>query len=129
MKKIACKNSGLRNVLMGCMVAFMMFSCTTEDEIFEEAAPAAPETVEVVEEADVASVTLIGIYTEFSENVDCATCSYTVPANVKTVDGAELGIKPGNVVCIPAGRKAGEIEFINMVGTEQQPIIIGNCEE
>ncbi len=120
--------------LKGAIVAFALlsaaFSCTTEDEILDQGSPETQEPLAIAEEeADVASVTVAGIYTEFAESVDCATCTFTVPANVKTVDGTKLGIKPGSVVCISAGRRAGEVEFINIVGTEQQPIIIGNCDE
>jgi len=120
----------LKKGAMACAFFAVAFSCTTEDEIIEPGSTETRETLAIVdEEADVASVTVAGIYTEFAQTLDCATCTYVVPANVGTVDGTKLGIKPGSVVCIGAGRKAGEVEFINMVGTEQQPITIGNCEE
>lgn len=121
--------SVLTRAIVACVVVVGAFSCTTEDEFLEQSSPAQESVPVFEEEADVASITLEGIYTEFSESIDCATCTYTVPADVKTVDGTKLGIKPGSIVCISAGRKAGEIEFVNMIGTEQQPIIIGNCEE
>ncbi len=123
------RKSFLTRAMVACAIVIAGFSCTTEDEFFEQSSPVQESASLFEEEADVTSITLEGIYTEFSESVDCATCTYTVPVDVKTVDGTKLGIKPGSVVCISGKRKAGEIEFVNMIGTEQKPIIIGNCEE
>ena len=30
----------------------------------------------------------------------CSTCKYIVPIEAMTVDGAKLGIKPGDVICL-----------------------------
>lgn len=40
--------------------------------------------------------------------------------------GSQLNLQPGSVICIPAGNYAA-IRFYDLVGTEQNPIIIKNC--
>lgn len=130
MNKIQKINSRIRKILIASSACLLMVSCAEEDQMLEQSANSpAEEIVAVVEESDVASVTISGIYTDVIETVDCASCTFLVPENVTVVDGVALGIRPGSVVCIANGRKLGEVEFINMVGTEEAPIVIGSCEE
>lgn len=115
----------------GIIIAFammVMISCSEEALVENPVHAEAMPSTEFVEEADVASLTVSGIYTEVSADVDCVSCTYNVPDGVRTVDGAELGLKPGSVICVDAGRRLGEIEFVNMIGTENAPIIIGTCD-
>jgi len=60
---------------------------------------------------------------------DCSTCKYIVPTNQYNIDGAALGIKPGDVICLDASKIYGAqpLHFINIVGTEANPVIIRNC--
>jgi hypothetical protein len=58
--------------------------------------------------------------------VACSDCKYVVPANTYTIDGAQLGIKPGDVIGI-SGSRTTPLNFVNIVGTADQPIIIRNC--
>lgn len=128
MKNIVICQS-VSKILFMALALFIMVSCSEEAMVEKPASTGAEAVVEVVEEADVASLTVSGIFTEVTPNIDCASCTYKVPANVKSVDGSKLNLKPGSVVCVSGGRKLGEIEFVNMVGTEKDPIIIGTCND
>jgi hypothetical protein len=58
----------------------------------------------------------------------CSTCTYVVPETAGIVDGAALGLKPGDVICLSAALKyTKSITFKNIVGSSDQPIIITNC--
>lgn len=57
---------------------------------------------------------------------DCDECAYVVPEDTKVIDGKVLGIKPGDIIGLDASKKYGSLEFINLVGTTSEPIIIKN---
>jgi hypothetical protein len=60
--------------------------------------------------------------------VACSTCKYVVPVEAMHVDGLALGIKPGDVICFNAAIKYfHSINFKNIVGTADNPVIIKNC--
>jgi hypothetical protein len=111
---------------------FFLSSCSTEDEMV---APAAATTMDEIDtttpanEPEVASFTLSGIYTEITENTDCATCTYVVPANATTIDGKELGFAPGSVICLDKALRYKSLEFVNLEGTIESPITISYCSK
>ena len=35
--------------------------------------------------------------------------------------------KPGDVICLDAAIKYGQLEFVNMLGSPEKPIVISNC--
>ena len=109
--------------LVPVITLFSFAQCSEEPEeaVSQEAAPT--EVVQTDEYADpISSLTVDGLFTEFMPIADCKTCDYIVPANATVVDGKELGIKPGNTVCLDAKLKYGNLELINMNGTEKMPI-------
>jgi hypothetical protein len=59
----------------------------------------------------------------------CSLCKYVVPDNLNTIDGAKLGFKPGDVICLSSAKKytTTPLRFINIVGSATNPIIITNC--
>src|SRR5690606_25252130 len=59
--------------------------------------------------------------------IACADCDYIVPAGQTRVDGAALGLKPGDVIGLSADIAYRNLNFQNIVGTADQPIIIKNC--
>ena len=129
MKNIKMIAASMKKGIIAALAIMVMVSCSEETLVEKPTEAEASPLTALVEEADVASLTVSGIYTEVSADVDCASCTYKVPDNVRTVDGSELGLKPGSVICVDARRKLGEIEFVNMIGTENAPIIIGTCDE
>jgi hypothetical protein len=56
-------------------------------------------------------------------------CKYTVPVTTgtSTVDGAALGIKPGDIICLKGGSTYGNIVFKNIKGSSTAPVKIMNC--
>src|SRR5690606_12705998 len=56
---------------------------------------------------------------------DCSSCDFIV--NTYITDGNQLGIKPGDVVCLKAGLQDRAI-FRNIQGTPENPVIIRNCD-
>ena len=75
------------------------------------------------------STMITGENTSFVGAVDCATCTYVVVPSQKVIDGEELGLKAGSVICLDNASKYGNIEFINVKGTESAPITIGTCSK
>jgi len=57
----------------------------------------------------------------------CKECTYVVPADTKIIDGLELGLKPGSVIGLSSEIAYGTLEFHNLAGTMDQPILITNC--
>ncbi|MBL7856253.1 MAG: right-handed parallel beta-helix repeat-containing protein [Cyclobacteriaceae bacterium] len=62
-----------------------------------------------------------------SQSNSCSACTYVVPLRQHITDGKILGIKPGDIICLQASLKYGPLKFINIHGTEENPIIITNC--
>lgn len=56
---------------------------------------------------------------------DCG-CDHTVALDKTSVTGAELGLKPGDTVCIAAGERPF-LRLKGFVGSAAQPITVKNC--
>ena len=106
---------------------FFLASCQ-ENEYTEVAEDVATSATAVEGESNVASITIEGTNTVFSDKVECSTCTYVVADNVETIDGKELGLAPGSVICLDAAKKYGNLTFVNVDGTEEAPITIGSCK-
>jgi hypothetical protein len=85
-------------------------------------------TAASVSESNIESLTITGANTEFVKSVDCNTCSYVVDKNTETIDGQVLGLKPGSVICLKGSLKYGNLNFVNLEGTTENPITIGTCQ-
>lgn len=111
-------------ILVPVIALFSFAQCSEEPEqmIAQEAVPAEEVFQTEQYEDQIASLTVDGLYTEFTSIADCKSCNYIVPANATIVDGKELGIKPGHTVCLDAKLRYGNLELINMNGTEKEPI-------
>jgi hypothetical protein len=59
--------------------------------------------------------------------IACSECDYVVPAGQTRVDGAALGLQPGSVIGLSANVAYRNLNFQNIVGTPEQPIVIKNC--
>jgi len=98
-----------------CLIGFFLQNCANEEAIVSPKA-ALSNTVTTDETARVAKDTVV-----------CSTCTYVVPANTNTIDGAKLGLKPGAVICLSAAIKYKNLFFKNLNGTATNPIVITNC--
>ncbi len=60
-----------------------------------------------------------------TSTVGCSECDFYVTSHI--TDGAALGVKPGDVICLKAG-KYDRLLFRNINGTRNEPVVIRNCE-
>jgi hypothetical protein len=127
------KNANLLSKIKFCLFiatsAFAFTQCS-EDEVIAPSAPAKTEAVaNLSTQEDVPfSLNISGIHAFSTDEVTCKTCKYIVAADVSVIDGEKLGIKPGDLICLDAALKYGSLEFINLNGTLEKPVVIANCD-
>lgn len=116
----------MKKILFAAFAVFVFSQCSEEEVV--PAAPSAPESEAVaLPEQATGSVTISGIYTVYEAIEDCSTCTFVVPVDQAVVDGKELNLKPGAIICLDKAIKYGDIDFVNLEGTEDHPIRIGTC--
>ena len=108
-------------------VASLFFLASCQENEFTEVAEDVATSATAVGESTIGSITIEGTNTVFSDNVECSTCTYVVAEDLETIDGKELGLAPGSVICLDAAKKYGNLVFVNVDGTEEAPITIGTC--
>lgn len=114
----------IKNILFAAGTVFALSQCTEEEIVPQQANAPAAETVSLPAQAT-GSMTISGVFTSYEDIQDCKTCTYVVPADVTVVDGKELNLKAGSVICLDKAVKYGDVEFINLAGTESNPVRIG----
>jgi hypothetical protein len=114
----------MKKIFLAASALFVFSQCTEEEIVPNEAAATPTEQVAVAPEAT-GSMTISGIYTTYEDIKDCKTCTFVVPADLSVVDGKELGIKAGAVICLNKAVQYGDVDFVNLEGTEANPIRIG----
>jgi hypothetical protein len=124
MKKTRTLSSAATKVFAAALALFVFAQCN--DDVRVETPQAAQlETAAVSnEEGPVMSLTIDGIHTVLSSLSDCKTCDYVIPENAEVVDGKELGIKPGQAICLNESFNYGNLKLINLEGSAKDPIII-----
>jgi len=76
----------------------------------------------------IAAVGSLGIALCWSDRAlaaDCG-CDHDIPVGTNSVKGTDLGVKPGDVVCVEAGDRPF-LTLEGIVGTEADPVVIKNC--
>lgn len=117
----------MRNVMFAATAIFALARCNDEEQLVRpEAAPVETMDMKTVADAalSISSMTISGVNTSFATAEDCKTCTFVVPEGTTLVDGKELGFEPGNVICLNTAFKYGELEFTNIEGTPEKPIVI-----
>jgi hypothetical protein len=114
----------MKKILFAASALFIFAQCTEEEIVPSQSVVAPVEDVAVPMEAT-GSMTISGIYTSYEDIKDCKTCTFVVPADLSVVDGNELGIKAGAVICLNKAIQYGDVDFVNLEGTESNPIRIG----
>ena len=117
----------MKKILLAAFALFMFSQCTEEEVVPTQSTAAPTEDVALNTEAT-GSMTISGIFTTYEEIKDCKTCTFVVPADLSVVDGKELGLKAGSVICLDKAIKYGDVDFINLEGTEANPIRIGTSK-
>ena len=115
----------MKNILFAAFTLFIFSQCTEEEIAPSQAQPSVDQAV-VLPEQPTGSMTISGVFTNYEDIADCKTCTYVVPADVTVVDGEELGLKAGSVICLDKAISYGDVDFINLIGTESKPIRIGS---
>jgi hypothetical protein len=101
----------------------------SDDEVFSVTKTAYYDTkvkVNPIEE-DITSISITGIYTVVDDKVDCSACTYVVSEEETFIDGDEAGIQPGSIICLKRSSLLNSIEFTNITGTSEFPVVIGIC--
>jgi hypothetical protein len=127
------KNANLLSKIKFCLFiatsAFAFTQCA-EDEVIAPSVPnetATTANLSTQEEVPF-SLNISGIHSFSTSEVTCKTCKYIVASNVSVIDGEKLGIKAGDLICLDAALKYGSLEFINLNGTIEKPVVIANCD-
>lgn len=116
----------MKNILFAAFTVFTLSQCTEDEIVPQQAETPMAEEVEIAPAAT-GSMTISGVFTSYEDIEDCKTCTYIVPADLAVVDGKELGLEPGAVICLNKAIQYGDVDFINLEGTEQRPIKIGTA--
>lgn len=119
----------LKKALLTATALVALMRCSEEEFITPSATTAATETSARSAEVSITSLTISGVNTVFATAKDCKTCTYVVPEGTTLVDGKLLGFKPGNIICLNSIFKYGAIEFSNIEGSAEQPIVITTVGE
>jgi hypothetical protein len=125
------KNANILSKVKFCLlIATSVFALTqcSEEEVIAPSVPKEAAANLSIQEDVPFSLNISGIHTFSTSEVSCKTCKYVVAANVSTIDGQKLGIKPGDLICLDAALKYGSLEFINLNGTIEHPVVIANCD-
>lgn len=119
----------VKTLVMSAAIVLTMAQCSEEEIVAQESTTEDIATQIASETAEVGSLSVSGLYTEIQGDVTCSACTYIVDPKETTVDGNALGFKPGSVICLRKALKYSSVDFVNMEGTEDNPIIIGYCAE
>lgn len=119
--------NSMKNILIAAIAVFSLTQCTEEEIVPAQAEVGAVETVGLPIQAT-GSMTISGVFTSYEDIEDCKTCTYVVPANKALVDGKELNLKAGSVICLDKAVQYGDVDFVNLEGTEESPIKIGTAK-
>ena len=117
----------MKNILVAAFAVFSLTQCTEEEIVPARAEVSAVEAVNLPMQAT-GSMTITGVFTTYEDVEDCKTCTYVVPADVAIVDGKELNLKAGSVICLDKAIQYGNVDFVNLEGTEENPIRIGTTK-
>jgi|GEM_PF-2966452 len=114
--------TNIKKTLLTAAAVLALCQCSEEDFV-----PAKPETQSEnsisASDSKVSSITIAGVHTYFS-TARRTDISFTVPADAGIIDGKALNLKPGAVIALDPKLSYGDLEFVNMMGTAEQPIII-----
>ena len=120
----------LKKTMFTATAVLGLMQCSPEEELLTPAQETPIEATSInTSEASIESLTVTGVNTIFSNVKDCKPCSYVVSANEDVIDGKELNVQPGSIICLNKGVKYGNLEFVNIDGTEEKPVVIATVGE
>ena len=128
MNKFAKISSTLKACALIGVSLFSLTQCADEDLITPNKPVATDAVTSSTETGAPMSLSISGIHSFSAAPVDCKTCKYIVASNETIIDGAALGIKPGDIICLDAAKKYSSVEFTNISGTLEKPVVIANTD-
>src|SRR5688500_776398 len=102
----------VKKILFAALTFFIFSQCTEEEIVPARAENPAVEMAALPAQAT-GSMTISGVHTTYEPIEDCATCTFVVPAKMAIVDGKELNLKAGSVICLEKAIQYGDVDFIN----------------
>ncbi len=57
----------------------------------------------------------------------CSSCDFVIAPTTGKFIGTKEGVQAGDVICLSGEQKYGRITFDSIIGTENNPIVIRNC--
>lgn len=107
----------------GCLMVGLFTQCQPEEDIVPAIEETTVETIGTpIDSTDLDTLAALEPAADTYGEV-----TYIVGDSM-IVDGAELGIQPGDVIGLQGGKTYGRIIFRNIVGTKDQPVIIRNFD-
>lgn len=126
MKKNLRTFARVRNVMFAFATVFALTQCADEEIINEVEATQEITESDATSDLNIGSITISGENTFVAEaDLDCTTCTYVVSKNATLINGSELGLKPGSIICLDKALTYGNLEFENLIGTSESPVVIG----
>ncbi len=71
-------------------------------------------------------LTGLGFLLSFSAQAQDCGCDHTIDVNTTQIDGNQLGVKAGDVICLKAGKRTN-LNIKNIKGAENNYVTIKNC--
>ena len=116
----------LKKAMFTATAVLALMQCSEKDEFVAPTVSASSESVSAGA-LSVESLTVTGTNTTFARLNDCKTCTYIVAEEEEVIDGSIF--KPGDIICLNKGVSYGNLEFTNLEGTTENPIIIAKIGE
>lgn len=116
----------MKKILVAAIVIVFLSQCSVE-EIVPNQIDRSP-VISELPAAAAGSLTISGVYTIYETIKDCKTCTFIIPADLTEIDGIELNLKAGSVICLKKSIQYGDLNFTNLEGTEESPIRIGTSD-
>jgi hypothetical protein len=69
---------------------------------------------------------LASLFLSYAARAQDCGCDHTISSTTLSVHGTDLGVQPGDVVCVEAGTRPF-LSLESFVGTETAPVVIKNC--
>lgn len=115
--------SALQKLALALAIFSIFIQCSEEDFL-----PISRERISIKRDSvGIASDSIPRAADSTTLFAECKECTYVVPAGTKVIDGKVLGLKPGSIIGLSSSVNYGSLEFYNIIGTAESPIIIKNC--
>jgi hypothetical protein len=119
----------IKRAMFTAAAIFALTQCSQDDDFINPATTkvSTTQTAADLQTVSVSSLTVSGTNTAFTTVSDCKSCTYIVAADEQLIDGKKF--KAGDIICLNKGIKYGNIEFVNIEGSTEKPVVIATVGE